>query len=965
MSCAAVAALAAHSYGTDPPVLTIQSPDRYFSPNADGQEDDGGVSYQLSKGANVTVTIANASGTVLRTLDAGVSRPGGWSSFSWDGRNDAGNVVADGVYTYRIRAVDSNDQSVEATGRLGVDTRLPGRITQPLPGDVISGTATLVFTPTSGFAGVGSVAFYQQAPCCFSFIGSVDTPAPDGTFRTSIDTKGLAQDANAIYTNVSFTDAFGQGHNYTAPTVPVTVSNPPRINGQSADRYFSPNGDGQDDSATVSYFLSDASTVTVAVRDGASAVIATVETSVPHPGGTNSFSWDGRDDSGALVPDGVYTYRIRAEANGLSVEATGRLGVDTRLPGRITQPAPGDVLSGGATLVFTPSAGFGPVISVTFGQQPPGCCSGSIASVSAPSPDGAFRTNVDTRSLSQGPNAIGASVTFTDPFGVVHGYSSDVVAITIDNVSPTLAFTLNPHSGAAPLTTTLSIQTSHPAGRPLAYTVQFGDGQQTEGSIVAPYPTVDLSHTFIAGGVYGVVVDVNDGQGHVTTRTATITVSGSPNGQPAASLVITPTTGIASLLVSASLSGTDPDGDPLMWQLDFGDGSATASGSLPHGEVQHRYDQPGEWIVRLEVSDGRQSSVALARVSAALPEPLNADVGDDRAGVVGETLHFNGRGSRPLLAITEFHWNFGDGSTSSAQAPVHAFTTPGSYVVTLTVRSGALTNQDTAAVTISPVPITPGLDVKVTSSSPIAGADVLVIKPDGTRVSAVTGADGTARLQGLADGEVSVYASADGFLPGVETAQVTDGRGSVGIHLRGGEVGAAQLDSRRLTIEETVERGIDPNDPNNQNLFEFEINLFFVPATADVPPDKPLRLILPLCAGDCETVQSVQHFWIDTVPCDASCALLWNWGGGGGTIVPRVHIAAGQPVVQWLVIPGRATWLKEFFDVSLVVQNLAPPSFTFDNGVASLALPAGMSLAPTAVPQGLSVQLGGIPGGTS
>ena len=56
-----------------------------------------------------------------------------------------------------------------------------------------------------------------------------------------------------------------------------------------------------------------------------------------------------------------------------------------------------------------------------------------------------------------------------------------------------------------------------------------------------------------------------------------------------------------------------------------------------------------------------------------------------------------------------------------------------------------------------------------------------------------------------------------------------------------------------------------------------------------------------------------------------------------------------------MIIPGKARFLKEFFDVGLAVTNLADAPFTFENGNATLQLPDGLSLAPTAQEQSLSV----------
>ena len=58
--------------------------------------------------------------------------------------------------------------------------------------------------------------------------------------------------------------------------------------------------------------------------------------------------------------------------------------------------------------------------------------------------------------------------------------------------------------------------------------------------------------------------------------------------------------------------------------------------------------------------------------------------------------------------------------------------------------------------------------------------------------------------------------------------------------------------------------------------------------------------------------------------------------------------------ILWMIIPGQAQWLKEFFDIKMIVTNLAPAGFTFSGGKISLGdLPNGLSLAPTATPQAL------------
>lgn len=53
---------------------------------------------------SVTVTVKNASGDVVRTLDLGALQPG-VKTLTWDGTNDSGVAVADGTYSFSVVAM--------------------------------------------------------------------------------------------------------------------------------------------------------------------------------------------------------------------------------------------------------------------------------------------------------------------------------------------------------------------------------------------------------------------------------------------------------------------------------------------------------------------------------------------------------------------------------------------------------------------------------------------------------------------------------------------------------------------------------------------------------------------------------------------------------------------------------------------------------------------------------------------
>lgn len=68
---------------------------------------------------NVVVTIKDGAGNTVRTLQLG-AQPAGTVPFGWDGKTDAGNVAADGAYTFSAQAVLAGTQTDAATLSFGM-----------------------------------------------------------------------------------------------------------------------------------------------------------------------------------------------------------------------------------------------------------------------------------------------------------------------------------------------------------------------------------------------------------------------------------------------------------------------------------------------------------------------------------------------------------------------------------------------------------------------------------------------------------------------------------------------------------------------------------------------------------------------------------------------------------------------------------------------------------------------------
>ena len=425
--------------------------------------------------------------------------------------------------------------------------------------------------------------------------------------------------------------------------------------------------------------------------------------------------------------------------------------------------------------------------------------------------------------------------------------------------------------------------------------------------------------------------------------------------------------GLAPLEVTFDVDVADTGAD-VGWELDVGDGSDAILGDVVPEQVTHTFEEAGRFTVRLSAEDefGNAAST-LVRVDVALPEPPVAWAGSDRIVNAGEAVTFDASASSPSPDVADYAWDFGDGDATAAE-PVaeHVFDDPGDYTVALTVTSGGDTDTDTVAVEVlDPTP--EGLVVTVRGEgAPLADAPVVVEEPDGSQRVARTDNDGEAVLRGLAQGEVVVYTGSDGFLPEVAEAAVdADGRGEVTIDLEEGETLEGEVTAERLDDEQIADYGIDPNDPENQNIFEVEVNL-----RVRGSPVVGSFVFRGLGSGGGEGGE-----WITGSPAVGGQPMTCEGdrcGGESGGYRHGMGFGGGSgggggsyPQLTYIVIPIEGRFLKEFFDIEFSVLNLAPSAFTAKDMVAELPLPEGLSLAPIAGRQSARVAMGDIPGGQS
>ncbi|HKU42709.1 MAG TPA: PKD domain-containing protein [Polyangiales bacterium] len=190
-----------------------------------------------------------------------------------------------------------------------------------LSGVVVRYNATLSCSTGTWFNVTGSSNVFYDAAARALYVRA---PAYGGMYTISVQLGGLQDTASAPNVLPSATRCV-----FVGPRANAAVPLPPSLLSVSADP-FSPDGDGLADSTQLDVQV-DAETrvARLAIARGASDVITLL--AFANGAGSLSFMWDGRDVTGRVVPDGVYSYELSAEnAEGERSEAvSGAIEVDS------------------------------------------------------------------------------------------------------------------------------------------------------------------------------------------------------------------------------------------------------------------------------------------------------------------------------------------------------------------------------------------------------------------------------------------------------------------------------------------------------------------------------------------------------------------------------------------------------------------------------------------------------------
>jgi gliding motility-associated-like protein len=266
-------------------------------------------------------------------------------------------------------------------------------------------------------------------------------------------------------------------------------------------------------------------------------------------------------------------------------------------------------------------------------------------------------------------------------------------AAYVEIISPIASFTMSDSLSTCP---PLIVQFTNTSTISNTINWDFGDG--TSAQVLNP------SHFYAYPGIYNVILTVTGPGGCVDIKQKKVVVRG-----PQGSFTYTPLNGCNPLTVN--FIGTSIDRISFIW--DYNDGSTN---STPDSVVSHTYTNPGVYVPKMILVDAAGCQVPITG-----PDTIRVSGVSARFGLTATTICNAGfvnftDSSVSNDAIVSYTWDFGDGTTSTSQNPIHYYAVAGQYFPKLVVRT--LGGCVDTATNIAPVKIVASPQAGITATPP-------------------------------------------------------------------------------------------------------------------------------------------------------------------------------------------------------------------------------------------------------
>ena len=370
--------------------------------------------------------------------------------------------------------------------------------------------------------------------------------------------------------------------------------------------------------------------------------------------------------------------------------------------------------------------------------------------------------------------------------------------------------------------------------------------------------------------------------------------------------------------------------------IDGADEIAIASISKTNNEqTEYSYsdsmlDKTGSYVYRVAAYQRSGNISSLSSEPVVIHSVPKAKLSCDTAQMVNAAYYFDGRGSEKAEDITLVTIDFGDGTVETVSELSkayfeHTYTAEGSYQVTLTcTNANGISN--TASVTVT-----------VSAPSELAQVTAFVTTTDGHAASYASvyvdlGTDAQMKYETDENGVVTFITSAgthdvgvfgNGYLPATKTCEFISGADNeISFSVVANQLVDASFNITRMTLDEIVAAGINVADPANSHVVKINVSVEYESVVKD-----DLTIYYDMDSG----VHIVR--------------------GGGNGYRYEIGTIRGKKEIDTIVLlrmPTEVSFLKEFFNVQMIVINNADAAFPLEDCSVTLNTPYGLTLMESA-----------------
>lgn len=279
---------------------------------------------------------------------------------------------------------------------------------------------------------------------------------------------------------------------------------------------------------------------------------------------------------------------------------------------------------------------------------------------------------------------------------------SNVLFFNVDNSPVAPAFTAADTTCISNQPVVFTEQPQNPVGTVVEWNWNFGDLTP----IVTATTNAAQSHTYAAAGNYTATLQVKNATGCTSVAfSKQVVISNAPT------VDFSFTNSCQNNPVNFTSITNAGSGASYLWT--FGD-ATTSTATNP----VKTYTSGTSFLVTLQITSFFGCSSSITKTITLTTKPITPSFTAPATGCINQTITFTDQPTNPAGTITQWIWNFGDGSpvvtavTNVAQT--HTYTTIGTYTVTILVnKNGCLSNVFQKQIVISNAPT---VDFSFTSS---------------------------------------------------------------------------------------------------------------------------------------------------------------------------------------------------------------------------------------------------------